>query len=56
MKIGWIGLGAMGWPMAGHLHGAKRLDAVYNRSPEKASAFAEQHSGVKIMNGLAELA
>ena len=22
--IGWIGLGAMGWPMAGHLH-AKRL-------------------------------
>ncbi len=56
MKIGWIGLGAMGWPMAGHLHGAGRLDAVYNRSPEKASAFAEQHSGVRVKTGLAELA
>jgi 3-hydroxyisobutyrate dehydrogenase len=56
MRIGWIGLGAMGWPMAGHLHGAGRLDAVYNRSPEKATAFAEQHAGVTVMDGLAELA
>ena len=46
--IGWIGLGAMGWPMAGHLHAQGQLAAVWNRSQAKASAFVEQHPGVAI--------
>ena len=45
-RVGWIGLGAMGWPMAGHLHGAGTLEAVWNRTLSKSGAFAEQHAGV----------
>lgn len=56
MKIGWIGLGAMGWPMAGHLHRAGHLDGVYNRTSEKAEGFAEQHANVAAMTSAAELA
>ncbi|MDR9389416.1 MAG: NAD(P)-dependent oxidoreductase [Wenzhouxiangella sp.] len=41
--VGWIGLGAMGWPMAGHLHAQGMLKAVWNRSADKAEAFVEQH-------------
>jgi 3-hydroxyisobutyrate dehydrogenase len=54
--IGWIGLGAMGWPMAGHLHAQGRLAAVWNRSGAKASAFAEQHPGVTIAESAEALA
>ncbi|MEE4637573.1 MAG: NAD(P)-dependent oxidoreductase, partial [Wenzhouxiangella sp.] len=42
-NTGWIGLGAMGWPMAGHLHAAGLLKAVWNRTLSKSAAFAEQH-------------
>ena len=56
MKIGWIGLGAMGWPMAGHLHRAGHLDAVYNRTSEKAEGFAEQHADVAVMASPSEMA
>ena len=42
-SVGFIGLGAMGWPMAGHLHAKGLLTAVWNRSPEKTNAFVEQH-------------
>ncbi len=42
-NTGWIGLGAMGWPMAGHLHAAGQLKAVWNRTLNKSAAFAEQH-------------
>ncbi len=41
--VGWIGLGAMGWPMAGHLHAQGILKAVWNRSADKAKAFVDQH-------------
>lgn len=41
--VGWIGLGAMGWPMAGHLHAQGMLKAVWNRSADKAKAFVDQH-------------
>jgi 3-hydroxyisobutyrate dehydrogenase len=54
--IGWIGLGAMGWPMAGHLHAQGHLRAVWNRSADKAQAFAEQHPGVAIADSPAALA
>ncbi|MGY6553150.1 MAG: NAD(P)-dependent oxidoreductase [Wenzhouxiangella sp.] len=55
-RVGWIGLGAMGWPMAGHLHRAGRLAAVWNRTPSKTEAFAEQHAGVSAAATTTELA
>jgi len=42
-KVGFIGLGAMGAPMAGHLHARQLLSAVGNRTIAKAIAFAGQH-------------
>lgn len=47
-SVGWIGLGAMGWPMAGHLHANGLLSAVWNRTSQKAEAFAEQHANVTV--------
>jgi len=41
MKVGWIGLGAMGWPMAKNLRRARHEVLVYNRTHEKAKAHAE---------------
>jgi 3-hydroxyisobutyrate dehydrogenase len=44
-RCAFIGLGVMGAPMAGHLAKAGHDLAVYNRSPEKARRWAEQHGG-----------
>jgi len=46
MRAGFIGLGAMGGPMAGHLHARGLLAAVGNRNATKAITFAAQHEGV----------
>jgi 3-hydroxyisobutyrate dehydrogenase len=40
LNVGFIGLGAMGLPMAGHLARAGLLAAVWNRSRDKALAAA----------------
>ena len=45
MKIGWIGTGVMGAPMAGHLARAGHDVTVYNRTPAKAEAWAAKHGG-----------
>ena len=45
MKTGFIGLGAMGAPMAGHLHACGLLAVVGNRTAAKASALAAQLGG-----------
>lgn len=45
MKIGFAGLGVMGGPMARHLLKAGHDVAGYNRSPEKARAWAEANGG-----------
>ena len=45
-KVAFIGLGVMGFPMAGHL--AKRGGhevTVYNRSPAKAEKWVATHGG-----------
>jgi len=55
-RIGWIGLGAMGWPMAGHLHAHNMLTSVWNRSLDKAAAFTEQHPGTAVADSLEALA
>ncbi len=41
-SIGFIGLGAMGAPMAGHLAKAGLLQGVWNRSINKAQALADE--------------
>lgn len=45
MKIGFAGLGVMGGPMARHLVQAGHEVAGFNRSPEKARAWAEATGG-----------
>jgi 3-hydroxyisobutyrate dehydrogenase len=45
MRIAFIGLGVMGYPMAGHLAAAGHQMRVFNRSPEKARAWVAEHGG-----------
>jgi 3-hydroxyisobutyrate dehydrogenase len=45
MKVAFVGLGVMGFPMAGHLAKAGHDVAVFNRSPEKARRWGEAHAG-----------
>jgi 3-hydroxyisobutyrate dehydrogenase-like beta-hydroxyacid dehydrogenase len=44
-EVAFLGLGAMGYPMAGHLARAGHNVRVYNRSPEKSFAWAREHTG-----------
>ncbi|WP_105199855.1 MULTISPECIES: NAD(P)-dependent oxidoreductase [unclassified Pseudoalteromonas] len=44
-KCTFIGLGVMGYPMAGHLQQAGYDVCVYNRSAEKAQKWVEQYGG-----------
>jgi 3-hydroxyisobutyrate dehydrogenase len=45
MKVAFIGLGVMGYPMAGHLARAGHEVAVFNRTPGKAQRWASEHGG-----------
>jgi 3-hydroxyisobutyrate dehydrogenase len=44
-KIGWIGLGVMGFPMAGHLKTRGHDVTVFNRTRKKAEAWIERFGG-----------
>lgn len=44
-KIAFLGLGVMGYPMAGHLQAAGHEVTVYNRTAAKAEAWVAQHGG-----------
>jgi 3-hydroxyisobutyrate dehydrogenase len=44
-KTAFIGLGVMGYPMAGHLAAKGHEVTVYNRTSAKAEAWAKQHGG-----------
>ena len=45
-KVAFLGLGVMGYPMAGHLKNKGGHDVtVYNRTTAKAEAWASQHGG-----------
>lgn len=45
-KIAWIGLGVMGYPMAGHIREKGGHDlTVYNRTATKAKKWAEHYGG-----------
>ena len=45
MKVAFIGLGVMGYPMAGHLAQAGHEVTVYNRTAAKADQWCQQHKG-----------
>ncbi|GAL24465.1 2-hydroxy-3-oxopropionate reductase [Vibrio variabilis] len=45
MKVSFIGLGVMGYPMAGHLVKAGFDVSVFNRTTEKAQRWANEYSG-----------
>ena len=44
-KIGFIGLGVMGYPMAGHLSNKFSDICIFNRSQEKVTKWLSQYSG-----------
>jgi 3-hydroxyisobutyrate dehydrogenase-like beta-hydroxyacid dehydrogenase len=44
-RVAFIGLGVMGFPMAGHLAKAGHQITVYNRSAEKAKAWTAEFGG-----------
>ncbi len=44
-KIAFLGLGVMGYPMAGHLAAAGHEVTVYNRTGAKAEKWVSQHGG-----------
>ncbi|MGR5091845.1 NAD(P)-dependent oxidoreductase [Vibrio maritimus] len=45
MKVSFIGLGVMGYPMAGHLVKAGFDVSVFNRTTEKAQRWANEYAG-----------
>lgn len=45
MKVAFIGLGVMGYPMAGHLQNAGMQVTVYNRTAAKAQQWCTQYGG-----------
>jgi len=45
MKVAFIGLGVMGYPMAGHLQKGGHEVTVYNRSPAKAQQWQAEYGG-----------
>ncbi|MFT4863736.1 MAG: 3-hydroxyisobutyrate dehydrogenase-like beta-hydroxyacid dehydrogenase [Pseudohongiellaceae bacterium] len=46
MKVAFLGLGVMGYPMAGHVQAAGHQVCVYNRTQAKAAAWVAQFGGV----------
>lgn len=45
MKVAFLGLGVMGYPMAGHLVKAGHDVSVYNRTTAKAEKWAKEYNG-----------
>jgi len=44
-QVAFLGLGVMGYPMAGHLKAKGHATRVYNRTPAKAERWVAQHGG-----------
>ncbi len=47
-NVAFLGLGVMGYPMAGHLNAAGHSVTVYNRSAAKAEQWVKQHGGKSV--------
>ena len=54
-KKGFIGLGVMGFPMAGHLSSSGFDTCIFNRTPEKAEQWISRHQG-QVCKSPAEIA
>ncbi len=54
-RVGFIGLGVMGFPMAGHLSKKGYQVTAYNRTPKKADQWVKKHKGSKA-NSLKDIA
>ena len=50
MKVSFIGLGVMGFPMAGHLQSSSHDLIVFNRSEEKSIKWIESFGGKSLKN------
>ncbi len=46
--VAFLGLGVMGYPMAGHLAGAGHKVTVYNRNPDRAAKWLLEHRATGI--------
>ena len=44
-KVAFLGLGVMGFPMAGHLHKAGHTVTVYNRTASKSKKWVNEYGG-----------
>jgi 3-hydroxyisobutyrate dehydrogenase-like beta-hydroxyacid dehydrogenase len=47
-RVGFCGLGVMGYPMAGHLASAGHSVSVYNRTSARADAWVAEYSGATL--------
>ncbi|OED40724.1 oxidoreductase [Chromatiales bacterium (ex Bugula neritina AB1)] len=47
-KVAFVGLGVMGYPMAGHLSTAGHQVSVYNRTVAKSDQWAAEHGGTAL--------
>ena len=48
LRLAFVGLGVMGYPMAGHLARAGHAVTVYNRSSAKAAAWVAEYGGASV--------
>src|SRR6185369_1381086 len=51
--VAFLGLGVMGYPMAGHLAAAGHRVTVYNRTAAKAAEWVKTHGGASAATGAA---
>jgi len=51
-RVAFLGLGVMGYPMAGHLARAGHQVTVYNRTASKSIAWCAEHTGATGQNGI----
>lgn len=56
MKVGFVGIGAMGEPMAGHVIKSKKFDDVWVFDINKAATKGIARKGAKVAKSLAQLA
>lgn len=47
-RVAFIGLGVMGYPMAGHLQAAGYETTVYNRTAARGEAWVKEHGGTAV--------
>jgi 3-hydroxyisobutyrate dehydrogenase len=56
MKVAFIGLGVMGYPMAGHLQRSGHEVCVYNRTTARADAWVAEYAGTRALTPAAAAA